>query len=354
MGNGETVEKKPVETKKYYNQTNRPETTPKTNIDPKIELEQLFISFINSLLKKEGGKTFMAKALLKDESDELFKKEDSICLINYETDSRGITENNGLGNGFFCKLNYSYIPFKKVLFTNNHVLNEKSIQTGKKFKIKYQQKDIIIEISEKRNALTNEKLDYTCVEIFEEDGITNFFEIDSDVLEKKTNLLVNQEIFIVNYNTRICKIGLSSGKILKIKDDRMLHTAVTEEGSSGSALIRRHRNPLNLVVGIHVGTLSQSKYGNVALPFDFILQDLKLKIIESSKIKIIAKIKIPEDNYETRIINSFEQHERDKGLKIDYSNVVKNEEEINKCMIFINKEKIDFKYKNKFEKERRI
>ena len=119
----------------------------------------------------------------------------------------------------------------------------------------------------------------------------------------------------MNYNTRICKIGLSSGKILKIKDDRMLHTAVTEEGSSGSALIRRHRNPLNLVVGIHVGTLSQSKYGNVALPFDFILQDLKLKIIESSKIKIIAKIKIPEDNYETRIINSFEQHERDKESK---------------------------------------
>ena len=334
MGNGET---------------NRPEPTPTTKIDPRIELEQLFISLINSLLKKEGGNVFNAKALLKDESDELFKKEDSICLINFETDSRGITENNGLGNGFFCKLNYSYIPFKTVLFTNNHILNERSIQTGKKIKIKYQQKDIIIEISEKRNAFTNEKLDYTCVEIFEEDGITNFFEIDSDVLEKKTNLLVNQEIFIVNYNIN-SKIGLTSGKILMIKDDKMLHSAVTEEGSSGSALIRRHRNPLNLVVGIHVGTLGQNKYCNVALPFDFILRDLKLKIIESSKIKIIAKIKIPEDNYETRIINSFEQHERDKELKIDYSNVVKNEEEIKNCMIFIEKEKIDFKYKNKFEK----
>ena len=192
MGNGETVENKTYDTKKYYNQTNRPEPTPKTNIDPKIEeLEQLFIPLINSLLKKEGGNEIMAKALLQDESVELFKKEDSICIINFERDSKGITENDGLGNGFFCKLNNSYIPFKTVLFTANHVLNEKSIQTGKKIRIKYQQKDITIEISEKRNAFTNEKLDYTCVEILEEDGITNFFEIDSDVLENKTNLLVN-------------------------------------------------------------------------------------------------------------------------------------------------------------------
>ena len=193
MGNEEKVGEKSDDRKKSNNQAKRPEHTSKTNIDPKIEnLEQLFIQLINSLLQKEGGNKIMAEALLQDESEELFKKKDSICSINFETDSKGITENNGFGNGFFCKLNISYIPFKTVLFTNNHVLNEKSIQTGKKIKIKYQDKDFTIEISEKRNTFTNEKLDYTCVEIFEEDGIDNFFEIDSDVLERRTNLLVDQ------------------------------------------------------------------------------------------------------------------------------------------------------------------
>ena len=167
---------------------------------------------------------------------------------------------------------------------------------------------------------------------------------------KKKSLLRNQEMFIVQYNKNK-DIDLSPGKILYIKDDRMLHTADTEEGSSGSPLIRRYRTQLNLVVGIHLGTLKGHENGNIAIPFDVILQDLKLKIIESSKIKIIAHIKIPEDNYKARIINSSEEYERDEELKVDYSNILKNEEEIKNCMIFINKEKIDFTYKYTFPKK---
>ena len=86
----------------------------------------------------------------------------------------------------------------------------------------------------------------------------------------------------------------------------MVHSAVTSWGSSGSPLIRRNRNELNYVVGIHVGTLNNQIYGNLATSFNNILEDIKLKIIETSEIKIKGYIRIPESNYNARIINSSE------------------------------------------------
>ena len=341
MGNSEIGE---TQTKNQMKiETNRSEQI--KNIDPEIQRLELIL---NSIIQKQGGIQIMASAILKNESEELFKKEDSMCIIYFENASNGIIMNNGLGNGFFCKLNHSYIPFKKALFTNNHILNEKSIQTGKKIKLKYQQKVITLDITEKRNAFTDEKLDYTCVEIFDEDGINNFFEIDINDFKNK-KLLKNQEIFILQYNNNRL-LAFSSGKILYIGDNKIIHSCVTVDGSSGSPLIRRNRNQLNFVVGIHVGTIRDHKFPNIAIPFDNILEDLKLKIIKSSKIKIIAHINIPEDNYKVRIINSSEEHERDDKLKIDYSNILKNEKEIKNCMIFINNNKIDFTYYYTFNK----
>ena len=322
MGNGETTTNYPISNA------------------PKIESENDKLGKIVNTIVKQGGNKIFAGPVLQQESEELYKRGDSICLINFETNSNGITMNNGFGNGFFCKLNNSYIPFQKALFTNNHILNEENLKVGKKININYQTKDISIEITEKRNVFTDKTLDYTCVEIFEEDGINNFFEIDEDVINKKM-LLNDQEIFILQY-CQNSSIGSSTGKIFHITDNKMVHSAVTENGSSGSPLIRRRRTEIKFVVGIHFGALEGQRYGNLAnlaTPFDNILEDLKLKIIESSKIKIIAHIAIPEDNYEARIINSSENAEREDGLKMDYSNIVKNEEEIKSCMIFIEKKK---------------
>ena len=290
----------------------------------------------------------MAEAINEPETTSLFQKKDWVCLINFETDTNGITLNNGIGNGFFCKLNDSNIPFQKALFTNNHVLNEKNIKKDKKIKLKYKQDKVInekiIEISEKRKTYTNAELDYTCVELFDEDEINNFFEIDNDIIINKMKL-INQEIFILQYN-KSKDLVFSSGKILKIEDNKMIHSAITESGSSGSPLIRRRRDELKYIVGIHVGTIKNHKYANIAITFDSIIEDLKLKIIEQSKIKIIAHIKITKDKHTTRIIGSYEEYERDNEkdiekddekekkndvkYKLDYSNLVKNEEEIKK------------------------
>jgi len=62
----------------------------------------------------------------KDEIDNLFKKEKSMCKISYRT----IDGKKGKGSGFFCEIDINNInfPFKYVLFANNHILNESNIE----------------------------------------------------------------------------------------------------------------------------------------------------------------------------------------------------------------------------------
>ena len=64
----------------------------------------------------------------KSEIDELYSYESSMCKIKYKNDKG----QNGVGTGFFCKINEEKIPFKKALFTNSHVLNENNIENRKK------------------------------------------------------------------------------------------------------------------------------------------------------------------------------------------------------------------------------
>ena len=196
-------------------------------------------------------------------------------------------------------------------------------------------------MTKKRNRFTNEKLDYTCIEILDEDEISNFFDIDISVINNK-NSLEGEDIFILQFNENK-NLLFSLGKILHIKNDTMVHSAITSNGSSGSPLIRRNRNELNYIVGIHYGTLKDNKNYKLATSFDNILNDLKNKVIEACQIKIVAHIRIPESNYKARIICSCENAQKDYELKLDNS-IIKNEEEIKKCLIFINKQKIDFTY----------
>ena len=131
-------------------------------------------------------------------------------------------------------------------------------------------------MTEKRNKFTNEILDYTCIEIFEEDGINDFF----DVINNK-NSLDGEEIFLLQYNKE-GNLLFSCGKILSFKNDIMYHSASNCKGSSGSPLIRRFGNKLKYIIGIHYANIDR-KYLNLATSFDNILEDLKIKIIEKNK-----------------------------------------------------------------------
>ena len=79
------------------------------------------------------------------------------------------------GTGFFCN-----IPsLGKFLFTNNHVLNKNSINEGEIIKCRYKDELKKFEIKN-RQCFTNEDLDYTCIQILDEDKIEDFFEIENE------------------------------------------------------------------------------------------------------------------------------------------------------------------------------
>lgn len=118
-----------------------------------------------SNIKKEGILYQNSKPITKKEIDNLYKHEKSICKIKMETIINNETY-NGTGTGFFCSIDVKDIPFKKALFTNNHILNEQSIKVGKTIVFEFLKNTIDLEITENRRCFTNGNLDYTCIEIF--------------------------------------------------------------------------------------------------------------------------------------------------------------------------------------------
>ena len=68
-------------------------------------------------------------------------------------------------------------------------------------KIKFEYKNNIkrIKIKEDRKTYTNKELDYTCIEIFDEDKIEEFLKIDKIIINNSIEFYKNKEIFILQY-----------------------------------------------------------------------------------------------------------------------------------------------------------
>ena len=120
------------------------------------------------------------------------KIEQCICKIKQEINNNGDIVLK-TGTGFFCK-----IPSKniKIFVTNNHVLNQEFLNTQKNLIIfiEEEKKEINLEIN--RYKLTNEELDFTIIEILEEDKINNYLEIDEYIKSFKYN---EEQIFTIQY-----------------------------------------------------------------------------------------------------------------------------------------------------------
>ena len=211
-------------------------------------------------IEKDGIVDGHDSPIKKNEIFELFKMEKSIWKIkSTNKEGKKIT-----GSGFFCKWNDNTIHFKYALFTNHHVLDESSIGIGKtiKFECLELQKSYFfnssynliekeIEITEERTVYKNTDLDYTCIELFESDGIVDFFEIEPDKFKFYIKeILTDNDIFILKF-PKGNDLSFSHGTILSIKDNTIFHNASTEGGSSGSPIIRR--TDKNFVIGLHYG-----------------------------------------------------------------------------------------------------
>ena len=83
-----------------------------------------------------------------NEINRILKKVDTICKI---------LKGNKEGSGFFCKINIKGKEMK-VLFTNNHVLNENKIKQNSIIEIQQNKNIYQIKISEDRFTSANEEL----------------------------------------------------------------------------------------------------------------------------------------------------------------------------------------------------
>ena len=227
------------------------------------------------ILKKEGILKDQGNPVSKNEIIELFNMEKSMCKIIYEK----IVNNEikkGKASGFLCEIND--FPIKYGLFTNNHVLNENDIKKGNIINLEFLNESSYIKkkikIDETRRAYTDKELDYTCIEIYQSDGFKYFFKIDPILFNNK-NCLKNSDIFILQYpeGNELC---FSYGKILSLKDNDIIHSASTKDGSSGSPIIRRSED--NYIIGLHHGGIKKENnidYSfNLATNFDSILNNI--------------------------------------------------------------------------------
>ena len=308
--------------------------------------------------KKEGIIQGQGYPITKEEIDELFKKDKSMCKISYET----IDNKKGKGSGFFCKLDK--FPIKYALFTNNHILNEFNIEIGKKIYFEYLQRSSSffgssynidkkqIEITEKRRIFTNKELDYTCIELYESDGIYDYFQIEPNLFKYGNQYLIDNDIFILQYPSGN-DLSFSCGKILSLEDNEIVHNASTEGGSSGSPIIRRSED--NYVVGLHscgIKNIKDEYEYNLATSFISILDNIKEQINE-----IICTYKPNENDKEINLLHDYNSESKfSDDIKNSYlkaKNLNKNLFE-NNIDIFIDKKKIKFDYKYKIKESQEI
>ena len=140
------------------------------------------------------------------------------------------------GSGFFCEIKVNN-KLMKVLFTNNHVINN----LNSDIKIEHNRKKKIIKLNN-RFKYTNEELDYTCIKIIKEDGINNYFKIDKNINNNNPYEEYKYDEFVMIQYPRGDDVSFAEGYINQIKDKNILYTMNTDFGSSGSPLILDTRN----------------------------------------------------------------------------------------------------------------
>ena len=122
--------------------------------------------------KEKYNTTSLEPLSLKQTEKIIDQMNNSICRINDK------------GTGFFVK-----IPYKEdnilVLITNNRILGETDIEVEKFISISFENENVFknIEIFSERKRYTNEKLDITIIEVFEDlDKIKDFLVLDGKII----------------------------------------------------------------------------------------------------------------------------------------------------------------------------
>ena len=245
----------------------------------------------NNGLKKEIIIKGNGKYSKLNEIQNLYNRDYSMCKFELP-----VNDKIWFGSGFFFEIDSELgIPFKKCLFSCNHVLKENEILRRKnylEFKYKGNTEEINISnsiiyskkiqdfsnlnTSNQRKIFTDEELDYTCIELLENDGIfqklqsVSLFKMSKNYSDENTK---NSEIFVLQY-PKGEELSFSLGQVSSIYNSLIKHSASTEGGSSGSPIISRQN--INNVIGIHF--LGETNLNaNYAHSMESILNDIKHK-----------------------------------------------------------------------------
>ena len=175
------------------------------------------------------------------------------------------------GSGFFCEIKVNN-RLMKVLFTNNHVINN----LNSDIKIEHNKEKKIIKLSENRFKCTNEELDYTCIEILKEDGFNNYFKIDKNININNPYEEYKYDEYVMIQYPGGDDVSFAQGYINNIKDENIIYTMKTEYGSSGSPLILDTRNLK--IIGIHYQKTSKNNDEKKAIFIKYIIQDIEKQL----------------------------------------------------------------------------
>ena len=207
----------------------------------------------------------------------LQKAKKAICEINLP---------KGYGSGFFCKIPYTednnqFIP---ALITCNHVLSKDLIKTNNiNIILNGQTKTLSLN---KRKIWTDEKIDFTCIEIKEkEDNIYTFFNLDDNVFTNELYLNQNVIIYGINNNKIGSKLVFSNGIIKNSKGCNFAYTCNTYPGCSGGCIVNQYDN---CVIGIHEGEIKGTGNKN-AVNAGIFIRDI-IKYIKENKNAFLSNV----------------------------------------------------------------
>ncbi len=186
------------------------------NLNKKMEEKKTFNE--NKEKNKKKKKDYIPESTIIGEKSVISIDEVKRIETKFNTICKILKENDENGTGFFCKINIKGKEMK-TLFTNNHVLNENNINKNSIIKIMYDKKENEIKITENRFTYTNEELDYTCIQIFDNEPYNNYLIIDNNINNKNAYEEYKYDNFvIIQFIGNKDSPSFDIGEIKKIND----------------------------------------------------------------------------------------------------------------------------------------
>ena len=219
------------------------------------------------------------------------KKLNATCKI---LNSNGTSK----GTGFFCEIKLNN-KLTKVLFTNNHVLDNYNSD----IQIEYDRKIKILK-KENRFFYTNEDLDYSCIEILNSDTFNDYFKVDKNINNNnpKEEYKYDQLVIIQYPGGNTVKFG--EGYINEINKESIIYSIMSEGGSSGSPICLDTRNLK--VIGIHRGKADNE---NINLKRGIFMKD----IIQDIQKQIKKDNTYQKSNEQKNIVNKSDNKYNNEG-----------------------------------------